>query len=259
MTPLGFPVIHNTHTLHKEFSNVALKNVFSALLLSHDKGSLAVARKVLEQYGIDPTMVSSPAELDDLIRGRRYDLAVIDSDFPGAATVGCLDVASRWNGISVVLRGRNGVQVRGRRIHLLVPKPFSSEILSRGIKAAYTTMAKKRLATYRHPVTLKLLFGRLLQDGLQRPVERATVVNLSHTGLCLSTPELLPAGALVIGNLPLPESDQSVNIAGTVIWSDTTGKTGLKFQRLSNFEQKKLHHHLDPRLPWRVDFLFSQD
>lgn len=258
MAQLGFPVIHS-HTLNKELNNVALKNVFSALLLSHDKSSLAVARKVLEQYGIDATTVPSSADLDEHIRRRRYDLAVIDSDFPGAAAVGCLDVASRWNGISVVLRGNNGVQVRGRRIHLLVPKPFSPEVLSRGIKAAYTTMAKKRLATYRHPVTLKLLFGRLLQNGLQRPVERATVVNLSHTGLCLSTPDVLPAGALVIGNLPLPGSDQSVNIAGTVIWSDTTGKTGLKFQRLSSFEQKKLHQHLDPQLPWRVDFLFSQD
>ncbi len=258
MAPLSFPGFLQSHISRKEVLPVALKNVFSALLLSHDASSLYVARKVFEQYGIDVSTAQSGIELDELVRRRRYDLAVIDNEAFGAGNVGCLDPESKWSGISLVLRGKSGVEIQGKRVHLVVSKPLTPGVLAMGVKAAYTTMARNRLATYRHPVTLKLLYARLLQHGMQRPMDRATVLNVSQTGLCLSTSEVLPPGALVIGNLPMPESHESVNISGTIVWSHPSGRTGLRFQRLSPFEQKKLQEHLNPRLPWRVDFLLSE-
>lgn len=258
MAPLSFPNFHQSHISRKEVPPVALKNVFSALLLSHDASSLYVAKKVFEQFGIDVSTARSGIELDELVARRRYDLVVLDTEAFGAGNVACLEPETRWSGISLLLKGKSGVETRGKRVHLVVPKPLTPGVLARGIKAAYTSMAKNRLATYRHPVTLKLLYARLLQHGMQRPMDRTTVLNVSQTGLCLSTSEVLPPGALVIGNLPLPESNESVNISGTIVWSHPSGRTGLKFQRLSPFEQKKLQEHLNPRLPWRVDFLLSE-
>jgi PilZ domain-containing protein len=250
MAPLSFPRIHS---LHKERKNVALKNVFSALLLSKDGCSLYVAGKVFGEYGVELNTALSAREFEEKIRSRRLDLAVVDGDDPEAGRVTCLGPSSRWNGISILLRGNRRMTVDGQRIHLIVPKPLRADLFSRGIKAVYSAMARHRLLTYRHPVTLRLLYARLLHHGKQRPVERATVLNLSQTGLCVSAPFSLPKGALVSANLPLPESADSVNISGTIMWSDASGRAGVQFHQLSTFERRKLEETLNRRLPWRLD------
>jgi len=248
MAPLSFPGIHNSHA---GFKNVALHNIFSALLLSRDACSLYVAGKVFEEYGVELKTAMNAQELEEQMHRRRIDLAVVDYDFPEAGRVACLELSTRWNGFAIVLRGRQSVLMRGKRVHLIVPKPLSVDLMSRGVKALYTTMARHKLLTYRHPVTLKLLYPSLQYHGVQRPVERATVLNLSQTGLCFTAPFSLPPGAIVSANLPLPESKESVNISGTIIWSDASGRAGIQFRQLSQFERKKLQEHLNSRLPWR--------
>jgi len=247
MAPLSFPGIHKSHTGYK---NVALQNIFSALLLSKDACSLYVAGKVFEEYGVELKTAISAQELEEQMRRRRVDMALVDFDLPEGGQVACLDLSTRWRGVTIVLRGRQNIMMLDKRVHLVVPKPLTVDLMSRSVKALYSTMATRKLLTYRHPVTLKLLYPSLLYHGVQRPVERATVLNLSQTGLCFSAPVSLPPGAIVNANLPLPESKESVNISGTVVWSDASGRAGVQFQHLSLFERRKLREHLNPRFPW---------
>jgi hypothetical protein len=238
--------------------NIALKNVFSALLLSTDTSSLPVLKKVLEEYGVTTQPIQSVSDLGQMLRRQRFDIAVLDNDLAKSADQGC-ELPPRWTGLAVVLHGRGSLAFDRRRIHLLVPKPVTSDLLSRGLKALYTTMARHRLATYRHPVGVKLSYARLLYHGVPQPMDRATVVNISQTGLCLSAPKTLPAGTVVSASVPLPDSKEPVNISGTVVWSDPSGLSGVKFHRLPGFEQKKLQEHLTPRLPWRLDSLLAME
>jgi CheY-like chemotaxis protein len=234
------------------YNNVPLHNAFSSLLLAKDGCALYVVRKVFEAYGVELATVTTARELDEQLRRNRVDLVVVDYDVPGAGQVACLDPSIRWNGFVIALHGAQSMTMRGKRIHLVVPKPLTVDLMSRGMKALYTTMARHKLLTYRHPVTLKMLFPSMVYHGVQRPVERATVVNLSQTGLCFAAASTLPPGAIVSANLPLPESRISVNISGTIMWSDASGRAGLQFGQLSTFERKKLQDHLNSQLPWRL-------
>ena len=227
-------------------------NAFSALLLARDGCSLYVVRRVLEAYGVELTTVTTPQEMDDQLHRSRVDLAVVDYDLPAAGQVACLDLCTRWNGFVIGLRGGQNVMMREKRVHVVVPKPLTVDLMSRGMKALYATMARHKLLTYRHPVALKLLSPSLVHHGVQRPVERATVLNLSQTGLCFAAPSSLPPGAIVNANLPLPESRISLSISGTIVWSDPSGRAGMQFRQLPVFERKKLEDHLNSRLPWRL-------
>jgi PilZ domain-containing protein len=256
MGPLSFPGIHNFHKDAKNVAlakNAALKNLFSALLFANDEYSFSVAGRILAEYGMGLDRVRSVRELQEKISRGRFDLAIVDADDPDILRVSCFGPASRWRGVSIALRGTRSIPLEHLRVHLLLPKPLTSDLVTRGLKAVYSTMARQKLLTFRHPVALQPLYANLLYHGRQRTLERATVLNLSQTGLCLSAPFSLPAGAIVRANLPLPESMESVNISGTVVWSDDSGRAGLEFHQLSTFERRKLEEHLKSRLPWRLD------
>jgi PilZ domain len=254
MYPLGF----SGTQFFPSGRNVALKNVFSALLLSAEASSLSVLKKVLEDYGINTQSAGDVADLSQMLRRRRFDIAVLDNDLAQAAPDSC-ELPSRWNGMVIVLHSRGPIAFDRKRIHLIIPKPVTPGLLSRGLKALYTTMARQRLATYRHQVGVKLAYARLFYHGIPESMDRAIVVNISQTGLCLSAPKTLPAGSVVSASVPLPDGKEPVNISGTVVWSDPSGLSGIKFHRLPGFEQKKLQDHLNPRLPWRFDSLLAMD
>jgi hypothetical protein len=239
--------------------NVALKNAFSALLLLKDGYSLSIVKKVFEEYGVELNAALNGPELAQRLRHNRFDLAVVDNDLLTAHWPLPVDLPTRWNGIALVLRGKEQLALQDRRVNLVIPKPITADLLSRSIKAVYTTMARRRIANYRHPVMLRLLYVRLLDHGMPRPLDRAMVLNLSQTGLCLSASQNLHPGAVVSAKIPLPDSKESLDISGTVMWSDLSGRTGLQFHRLSEFERKKLEDHLNSRLPWKLDSLTSPE
>lgn len=239
---------------------MAGRNLFSALFLSKDTFGLDSIRKLFENYGVELHHAQTVAQMEQWMRGRRLDLVLCDFDAPGAAELSCLQANTRWRGISMVLAGRRHTpEIRGKRVHFTVAKPFSLDALAKGLRASYTSMASQRVASYRHTMALKPLAGRLEYRGLQRALTYTSISNLSQTGLCLSGPEPLPQGGTISVNFSLPETDQTVHVVGTIIWSDASGKSGVCFNRISTQQQKLLQQSLKSRLPWNVDFLFPPE
>lgn len=237
-----------------------LRNFFSALLLSRDALPLDAVKKVFEEYGVEIHTVRTAEEANQLIRGTRFDLAICDYDVPGAPELSCLDSYTKWGGITmVVLRDAKIHKTQGKRIHFTVPKPVTADLLARGLKAAYASMAKHRFATYRHTLALRPLSGTLVYHGAQRPLDQATVLNISQTGLCLAAPAKLPPGAVVNVSFALPESERRVHVAGTIVWSDVSGKTGVRFHHLPSQEQKLLQERLRARLPHDLDYILGPE
>jgi CheY-like chemotaxis protein len=237
-----------------------LRNFFSALLLSREALPLDAVKRAFEEYGVEIHPVRTAEETDQLIKGSRIDLAICDYDVPGAQHLKCLDAGSRWAGIAmVVVRDPRIQETQGKRIHFTVPKPVTADLLARGLKAAYTTMAKHRFVTYRHTVAVRPLSGTLLHLGAQSPLDRATVLNISQTGLCLAAPEKLPRGGTVNVSFALPESDRQVHVIGTVVWSDVSGRTGVRFHHLPVHEQKMLQERLRARLPRDLDYILGPE
>ncbi len=236
-----------------------MKKVFSALLVSEDPLSLDSLGKAFEDHGVALHLVRSAAEVECLVRSSRFDLIVCDYDTPGIPELSCLGRETRWRGISMVIaRGTAIRALSGKKVHFTLNKPATADMLIKGLKAAYSTMARQRFAAYRHTVALKPVAGTLLHRGSQRALGPAIISDISQTGLCLNAPEPLPQDGLISVNFPLPESNQHVHVLGTIVWSSPTGRTGIKFNHISAQQQKLLQDRLKARLPWNNDLLFFE-
>jgi CheY-like chemotaxis protein len=225
-------------------------NVFSGLLLAPEQSSLVMARRVLEGFGIKVYPAFSIHEAEQIVHSTRIDLAICDFDTPRAGELELLQSASRWRGIAVgLMPGSRLDQSSHKRIQLRVPKPVSADMLVRSLRAAYTPMAQLRIATYRHIVPVKLVSGTLNHRGWQRTLHQVNVLNVSQTGLCLNAAEPLPHGASLTMTLVLPEASVSLHASGSVVWSHSSGRAGVAFDRSECPEMKRLHEKLNACLP----------
>ena len=124
-----------------------MKKVFSALLVSEDPFPLDSLGKAFEDHGVALHLVRSAAEVEHLVRSSRFDLIVCDYDTPGIPELSCLGRETRWRGISMVIaRGTSIRQLSGKKVHFTLNKPASTDLLIKGLKAAYSTMAHQRFA-----------------------------------------------------------------------------------------------------------------
>ncbi len=221
-------------------------NLFSALLLVPEPASGRVVQKVVDDHGIGVFSAVNALDAMRLVRSRRLDLVIFDSDLPWVHQLACLAPTSSWHGGAVAVSSlalRQGDT--GRRIHFTLPKPVTADLLVRTLKAAYSSMAQGRIANYRHAVPARLVSGTLNHRGWQRTLHQVNVLNLSQTGLCLNAAEPLPHGASLSMSLTLPESSWSVHTTGSIVWSHSNGRTGVAFDRAAGPEMKKFQEHLN--------------
>jgi len=223
---------------------------FSALVLSHDADALRVINRTLEANGVEINVFSKARDAEEAITRRRYDLAVYDYDVPGAEWLSCLDPATTFRAMVFVLASQSKLaEIHGKRIHLLLPKPLTAGLLSKGLKAAYSTMAQDRRTSYRHSVDLQPLSAELVYHGATYTLENIKIVDLSRTGMRLDGSTKLPEGATVHVDFRLPEIGESVHASGKVIWTNESGHAGVKFSHLQASEEKFLHQWLNSMLP----------
>jgi hypothetical protein len=116
-------------------------------------------------------------------------------------------------------------------------------------------MAQQRIAGYRHALPVKLVSGTLAHRGWQRTLQQVSVLNVSQTGLCLNASEPLPHGAAISMKLMLPESSSALHATGNVVWSHTSGRAGIVFDRSLGPEMKKLQERLKGWIPRELEIL----
>src|ERR1700729_2874044 len=98
---------------------------FFALVVSADPGPLSVTHKVLEEHGVNVKVVASAQAAEQAIKTTKFDLGIFDHDLPGV-----LDLARGHESLNpkmvfALLRGAQVREVRGKRIHFIVQKPFT--------------------------------------------------------------------------------------------------------------------------------------
>jgi hypothetical protein len=219
---------------------------FSALILSHDLDALRVMNRAFEEYGLEANVVRNVRDANELLKDRRFDLAVCDYDLPEAQQLAYLEPGSAWRGMIFALIRRNQLgEVQGQRVHLTLPKPLTPGLFSRGLKAAYTTMAHERRAALRYPVEVDASWAELIDHGEHMTLGWARILNLSHTGMCLQTRELLPQHAIASVTFELPKNGGLISVEGEVVWAKAPGKAGIRFNHLPAVSQKRLTEWLE--------------
>jgi CheY-like chemotaxis protein len=222
---------------------------FSALVVSHDANVLRVVNKALEAYGLEANIARSVRDANELLNERRFDLAVCDYDLPGAHQLAYLAPGTAWRGmVFAVIRAGQLNQLDGQRVHMTLAKPLTLGLLAKGLKAAYSTMAHERRAAARYPVEVEASSAELVEQGGNRALPRARVLNLSRTGVCLETAEMLPQHATVRVSFQLPQAGLFY-AAGEVMWAKASGQSGIRFTHVPGADQKRLDEWIDTLLP----------
>jgi hypothetical protein len=199
-------------------------------------------------------LADSVAAARQMVKTSKFDLAIYDHDVPGA-----LDLADGRSPLAnpklvfVLVRNTNRNDATGRRIHFVVQKPFTADLFARSLRAAYGTMLRDRRISFRHPVQIKAGSTVLLQERGNQTLQAATILDLSQTGLCVQTVEILPQGATLEIEFQLPENRGLIHVTGSVMWTRASGRTGVKFVQVPAAEQKTLTLWLDSLLPYPVE------
>ncbi|HZU33595.1 MAG TPA: PilZ domain-containing protein [Candidatus Angelobacter sp.] len=233
---------------------------FSALLVCNDPTPLSITQKVLEDHGITVKAANSASTAGQLLKSFKFDLAIYDHDIPGA-----LDLATEAGKsptaapaanpkmVFAMVRSTTVSELSGKRIHFMMQKPFSADLLSRTLRAAYGTMIRERRVAFRHPVQIKPESSALLQETGNQALHATIILDLSQTGVCIQTLEILPQGATVQIDFYLPETKELIHATGTVMWTRASGRSGIRFAQLPQTEQKQLNAWLDSRTPYDAD------
>src|SRR5579864_2113621 len=127
---------------------------YSALLVSNDPGILSVTQRVLEEYGFQVNRVATSAAAEQAIRSVRFDLAIYDNDVPGA-----LQLAGSHSTIAAkmafaLMRRQTVKEANGKQVHFIIQKPFTTDLITRSLRAAFGTMLRQKRRSFRHPVQI---------------------------------------------------------------------------------------------------------
>ncbi len=227
----------------------------SALLLSNDAGVLGLTNKIFDDYGFDVNVVTTAVAADELIRRSFFDLAIYDNDVPGALDLASKKTPGSPRVVFAMVRRDKGLDVKGKRVHFVVQKPFSADLFLKSLRAAYGVIAQEKRASFRHEVKIGVSSASLAQEGGHRSLSNVTVFNLSKTGLGIKTDGMLKQGATLQLSFLLPDSEELMNVTGTVMWSRDNGQAGVQLTQILPAQLRKLHAWIDSKLPPDFDFM----
>ena len=227
---------------------------FVALLVSDDPGSLAIVR-VLEDYGVKVKIVVSAKSAEPLINTTKFDLGIFDHDLPDALSLALKrGVSANPKMIFALVRNNSQVKdLQGKRVHFLMQKPLSTDLFARSLRAAYGTMLRERRITFRHPVQIRPAQSLLINEEGNQSLKSPLILDISQTGLCIQTQEILQQGANMQIDFHLPEIKDLIHTTGSVMWTRASGRTGIRFTKMPTAEQKHLIAWLDSKLPYEIE------
>src|SRR2546426_12791395 len=114
---------------------------FSALLVCGDPGPLGVIHKVLDEHGVSVKVAATTCAATQLMKPARFDLAILDNDVPGALDLAALRVATTMpKMVFAIVRSVKEKEIQDKRVHFVVQKPFTPDLFSRSVRAAYGPM-----------------------------------------------------------------------------------------------------------------------
>lgn len=218
-----------------------------ALLLSRDPEVQKTMHRVLNDANIDVQVCSSAEDAMQILNRHKYDTFVVDcDDVPAAAMVLQQLRKGKSNKSCIafaVVNGRTTVrQAFELGANFVLDKPVSTERAVRSIKAAQGLIMRERRRYHRHLVSAS---GVIIVDGgTELPV---TILTISEGGVSIECARQLDTGSASRLKILLPGSKHPLDLRGTVIWSDTEGRAGIRFQLLTETIKKELDSWLEKR------------
>src|ERR1700682_5510146 len=218
-----------------------------SLLLSYDKKTVRVRRRVLSDLEID---VEHCSVVDDAIRRitrQRFEAIIVD----GA------NVEKAGN----VLRGAKASPVNSRALGIVLVEP--SVGLKGGFEIGAHFVLHKPLAVERAKGSFRAVRALMkrerrlqLRVAVQIPVEcygagryKATTLDLSEGGMAIHFIGRIAKENQLRFSLALPGMDQKLEIYGELAWEGTGDQAGVRFKNATDEQRNTIRQWLNSQLP----------
>jgi CheY-like chemotaxis protein len=218
------------------------------LLVSGDIQTIDTLGHFLEQMAIHFEVCSDIGSATRKLCHGKYEAMVVDFKDPGEA----LELIKEARGMTshkgavvlAILNSSNEMPDAFRAgANFALVRPLLAAILKRTLSAAYPLMVRERRRYYRYPVQIPVR----VSSGARAEFV-ATSVNVSESGMALTSPVPLQVGERVNLKLTLPGTESAASISGEVCWTDNEGRAGLLFVQVPAVVVERLQSWIADRL-----------
>jgi len=208
----------------------ALLNNLELLVVSNDYSTLKMLVGACQEFGSRLDSTPSITSANDFISRRKIDGIIIDVQVRGALEFIEVVRKSNSNRTSVVFActstAEEAEMAKNAGANFLAEKPLTLDQIQHLLALAGPILAEERKRYFRHKLVIPIT---LFYDGVQH---RALTSNLSETGMAIRSFRLFEPGFPVEFAFDLP-SGPAVKGKGEIMWIDSEGHAGIKFDSLT--------------------------
>jgi DNA-binding NarL/FixJ family response regulator len=210
-----------------------------ALLLSNDPQSSLVLQRVLEEFDVRAEVCSSPHSARSLLNRRQFESVIVDADTVRDGLDVINDLADNHinRGIFSVTLLRDAEQMKAAAevgTTFMLHKPVPTEDARRIMRISRHMLARDSVRQYLRLALPQLAYA-LLDEAKQILVE-----NISEGGMAIQADEQMMPGIRCRVRFTLPNDASPIISEAQVMWSDASGRAGLRFCDLAPAMQKRL-------------------
>ncbi|HWR16654.1 MAG TPA: PilZ domain-containing protein [Terriglobales bacterium] len=205
----------------------------SSLIFSHDDRTVRILKLLLSEFDIQSEHVTDFAQAQKRLWSRKYDAFFSECAEPEGASLLKSVRKSKHNQRSIVFAlSDTAVKVSvafDLGAHFVLQRPIAVEKVKRTLKAAHGLMMREQRSQFRHPAFAEVILK--LDTGT---VRQATLRDLTQGGAMIESTARLKRGQNVQVKFTLPDTTTSVEAKCSVTWYHPTGRTGLRFDLMTD-------------------------
>lgn len=204
-----------------------------AVVAGQDRQMVLIFSHLLHEMNVETHKCLTASDALDQFSCNKFDALVLDVDkVPGCAEIAEDLRATPSNRHAVVIAVASDNRARNIASELgafIVERPLVPSQIRSLLRVTHARMLVGRMAYFRlaaeFPVSVRRRSGELLQ---------CTSINLSESGMAISTPSPLEAGEPLTVVFAIPNAELVISGEGNVIWDDKHGKAGIHFECASS-------------------------
>jgi DNA-binding NtrC family response regulator len=199
------------------------------LLVSHNADTIGFLSQQMQQLTIEvDTCRDAESAMGKLCRAK-FEGILIDFEL-GHEAHRILEklrgLTSHRHAISFAIVEKEADAAAAFRAHanFTLKRPFSASSVVRTFRASYPMMFREKRRYYRYPITVRTYIK--YEDG---PEFVAESLNISETGMAITSSATVRVGSKIRLKLELPAMPEPVLASAEICWANENGRAGLRF------------------------------
>jgi hypothetical protein len=234
--------------------------VGTALVVSRDTIASAQISDVFREHALSVEVSYDISAALNRLNRRKFEAVVVDSCLASQAVLQQIHSSpSNRTAVTFALTsGReNTAWALTEGFGFVLERPLTPDAISHTLRVAYGMIVRERRRYFRYPISVPAVFSQKAA-----PEIFGRTINISESGMALSTLSPLAPGSEGTARFSLPDLQQEMRAECRVCWNGENGEAGLSFlflpSNLASELQEWLMHKLEKQLPEFVAEKFRQ-